>query len=496
MWGVRALFGVGLLVTSRGACVRACTGTCPRVCENPYKASAARQACTMANTIKYLEFPFFGGGWLPSYSQEEAQHIDEELFSEYSFSVDQLMELAGQSCAIAVAKGYPLQSLLKSTPRVLVVCGPGNNGGDGLVCARHLKLFGYDPTVLYPKRPNKQLFHNLTTQCEKMEIAFLSKMPETAVPTCWKTSTITPVSKQSSAACLNDFRPVALTAMVMKCFEKLVLSHLKATLPPSPRMPFLLFHSALTHLDNRNTYVHMLCVPLHGSNIIIKFAHDTTVIRHISDDDETAYREELQHLATWCSSNNLSLSTEKTKELIVDYRKSKGCTHSPVHINGTEVERVSSFKFLGVHISEDLPWTLNTSGQEGIPASLFPEETKEGPSAEEIDEVYNLVVDAIFGFSFKGAVREPFGDILSVLKKVTVPIASVDIPSGWDVEKGSSDGIQPDMLISLTAPKQAAAHFVGRYHYLGGRFVPPALEKKYKLGLPQYPGTDCVCQLN
>lgn len=36
--------------------------------------------------------------------QEEAQHIDEELFNEYSFSVDQLMELAGLSCATAVTK--------------------------------------------------------------------------------------------------------------------------------------------------------------------------------------------------------------------------------------------------------------------------------------------------------------------------------------------------------------------------------------------------------
>ena len=66
---------------------------------------------------------------------------------------------------------------------------------------------------------------------------------------------------------------------------------------------------------------------------------------------------------------------------------------------------------------------------------------------------------------------------------------------GWDVEKGSPDGIQPDMLISLTAPKQAASQFRGRYHFLGGRFVPPALEKKYQLNLPKYPSTDCVYQL-
>lgn len=67
--------------------------------------------------------------------------------------------------------------------------------------------------------------------------------------------------------------------------------------------------------------------------------------------------------------------------------------------------------------------------------------------------------------------------------------------SGWDVEEGSVDGLQPDMLISLTAPKKSASLFRGRYHFLGGRFVPPGLERKYQLHLPQYPGTDCVLQL-
>ena len=66
---------------------------------------------------------------------------------------------------------------------------------------------------------------------------------------------------------------------------------------------------------------------------------------------------------------------------------------------------------------------------------------------------------------------------------------------GWDVEQGRPDGLQPDMLISLTAPKKSASLFRGRYHFLGGRFVPPGLERKYQLNLPQYPGTDCVLQL-
>lgn len=51
------------------------------------------------------------------------------------------------------------------------------------------------------------------------------------------------------------------------------------------------------------------------------------------------------------------------------------------------------------------------------------------------------------------------------------------------------------MLISLTAPKMCAKDFKGRYHYLGGRFVPPALENKYNLNLPKYEGTDCVVKL-
>lgn len=76
---------------------------------------------------------------------------------------------------------------------------------------------------------------------------------------------------------------------------------------------------------------------------------------------------------------------------------------------------------------------------------------------------------------------------------------SIDIPSGWNVENGPSNEaanvkcISPDMLISLTAPKLCARYFNGKYHYLGGRFVPPALQTKYELNLIDYKGIDtCV----
>lgn len=46
------------------------------------------------------------------------------------------------------------------------------------------------------------------------------------VPVIWKTSTIVPVAKFSRPLILNDFRPIALTSLVMKSFERLVKKHI------------------------------------------------------------------------------------------------------------------------------------------------------------------------------------------------------------------------------------------------------------------------------
>ena len=74
---------------------------------------------------------------------------------------------------------------------------------------------------------------------------------------------------------------------------------------------------------------------------------------------ETSYRRKVEELVAWCQNNNLSLNTNKTKEMIIDPRRKK-VQQTPLYMGETEVERVKTFKFLGTHISEDLTWFHNT----------------------------------------------------------------------------------------------------------------------------------------
>ncbi len=270
------------------------------------------------------------------------------------------------------------------------------------------------------------------------------------IPSCFKKSIIVPIPKKNKITCLNDWRPVALTPIFSKCFEKLVRDYICSVLPASldplqfayrcnrsidDAIAFTL-HTALSHLENKNTYVRMLfvdyssafntivpatlvaklqmlglnrslcswildfltgrsqvvrmgnntssplviisgapqgcvlspllyslythdCTATHSSNAIVKFANDTTVIGLITDNDETAYREEVSTLTKWCQENHLSLNIDKTKELVVDYRR-QSREHTPITIDKTPVERVNSFKFLSVHITEDLTWSAHT----------------------------------------------------------------------------------------------------------------------------------------
>ncbi|KAK3554501.1 hypothetical protein QTP70_024406, partial [Hemibagrus guttatus] len=72
-----------------------------------------------------------------------------------------------------------------------------------------------------------------------------------------------------------------------------------------------------------------------------------------------AYLEEIRNLENWCQRSNLLLNVSKTKELIVDFStKQKRNNQTPV-INESAVERVYSFRYLSVHITQDLSWSCH-----------------------------------------------------------------------------------------------------------------------------------------
>ncbi|KAJ6446860.1 Meiotically up-regulated protein 182 [Purpureocillium lavendulum] len=110
------------------------------------------------------------------------------------------------------------------------------------------------------------------------------------------------------------------------------------------------------------------------------------------------------------------------------------------------------------------------------------------------------VVDAIFGFSFSGEVREPFPAVIKALQETRLPVTSVDAPSSWDIENGPpssgpGSSFMPTALVSLTAPKPLVKHFRGR-HFIGGRFVSPSIAKKYGFDIPEYEGIDQVVEVS
>lgn len=262
----------------------------PGACAGVPPAGAPPRCAVSMSTSPPADAAAPAASAVPFLSAADAAALDEELMSSPGFSLDQLMELAGLSVAAAVEAHYPLAT----HPRVLAVCGPGNNGGDGLVAARHLTHFGRRVAVVLPKRNTKKaIFGNLLAQ-------------------------------------LGDL-------------------------------------------------------------------------------------------------------------------------HVPV--------------------------------LDAVPADLAAQ--------------YDVVLDAVFGFSFAGDVRPPFDGALAALRQSPVPVVSVDVPSGWDVDAGDArgEGFRPDALVSLTAPKRCAATFDGA-HFLGGRFVPPHIVAKYGLqGLPPFKGAEQVVRI-
>ena len=55
---------------------------------------------------------------------------------------------------------------------------------------------------------------------------FNLSLTQSVLPTYFKQTIIVPVPKNTKVTCLNDYQPIALTSVTMKCFERLVMAHI------------------------------------------------------------------------------------------------------------------------------------------------------------------------------------------------------------------------------------------------------------------------------
>ncbi|KAI4881116.1 hypothetical protein NFI96_026359, partial [Prochilodus magdalenae] len=91
-----------------------------------------------------------------------------------------------------------------------------------------------------------------------------------------------------------------------------------------------------------------------------KFSDDSAIVGLITNEEDSEYRELIQDFVDWCLQNHLQINAGKTKELVVDFRR---CRHPAplVNIQGIDIERVDSYKYLGVHLNNKLDWSVNAT---------------------------------------------------------------------------------------------------------------------------------------
>jgi NAD(P)H-hydrate epimerase len=88
----------------------------------------------------------------PAVTGEEMAQVDQVMIRELGVDVLQLMEVAGRAVA-AFARDRMLDGDALGK-RVLVLCGTGGNGGDGMVAARYLHGWGAEVDVVVSHRPD------------------------------------------------------------------------------------------------------------------------------------------------------------------------------------------------------------------------------------------------------------------------------------------------------------------------------------------------------
>jgi len=85
---------------------------------------------------------------LPSITTEQMRKVDDIMINEYGIELIQMLENAGRNLAELAINLIDKNFENRNSKNIVVACGLGNNGGGGMVAARHLSNHGFNVTVV------------------------------------------------------------------------------------------------------------------------------------------------------------------------------------------------------------------------------------------------------------------------------------------------------------------------------------------------------------
>ena len=100
---------------------------------------------------------------------DEVSSLDKRCYDEYGLSEDILMEHAANGLASHIRHKFPINS------SVIMVCGSGNNGADGIACARLLHG-DYDVGIYYAKEPKSEMAKLQQKRAEAVGVKVLCEL--------------------------------------------------------------------------------------------------------------------------------------------------------------------------------------------------------------------------------------------------------------------------------------------------------------------------------